>query len=320
MMKHYLRAGLIAFLLCIATGLVFAQDATEQPSTARPALVPCVDGDNTPCVQNVEQASDLVGTWRSYIRDSSGLHLGFTVYKTDGSIAITSDPQTAPTGIGTITFANEIATLTTSSTDTTNCVNPGSYEIRLIRMGNQPVALTYHALNQATNDICFGRVGGFSQAMLYYPGTGKDLTTLDPKTDALAQPLVPCLGLPRPCDVIATNLSDIKGLWKAYFSPLPQGFGFQRIDEGGDMMLAGDGTDLSALKEVFPQSAPRIFNGALLLEGNPDPTDTCATNVAYLRVIKFGNQMVALQWTPIQDTCPPRQVDFSDVLIWVKGL
>ena len=96
-MKVYLRAGLIALLLCLATGLVFAQDVTEQPSAVRPALVACVTGENIPCVQNVEQASDLVGTWRSYLHDSSGIHFGFTIYKADGSVAVTSDPQAAPT-------------------------------------------------------------------------------------------------------------------------------------------------------------------------------------------------------------------------------
>src|SRR5579871_192590 len=163
-MKRYrLLAPLIIVLLCFATGVVFAQDATAQPSAARPPLVPCVAGQNAPCVQNVTQASDLVGTWRSYIRDVSGLHFGFTIYKADGSVAVSSDPQKAPTVIGSISFANGTATFTTRTTGlaASNCVNPGDYDIRLIRMGDQPIALTYHMLDQSTNDLCFGRVGGF---------------------------------------------------------------------------------------------------------------------------------------------------------------
>src|SRR5690348_4232512 len=105
MRKHRFCTLLIVVLLCLATSPVFAQGGTQEPSAARPPLVPCVAGKNQPCVQNAEKVSDIVGTWRSYIRDSSGLQFGFTIYKDDGSIAITTGLEKQPTVIGSITFA-----------------------------------------------------------------------------------------------------------------------------------------------------------------------------------------------------------------------
>src|SRR6266496_6220697 len=112
-MKFY-RFGsvLIMFLLCLTFGLVSAQDATQEPSSARSELVPCLEGKKIPCVQNVDEVGTILGTWRSYIRDSNGIHFGFTVYKDDGSIAVIPDLQAEPTVIGSVTFAKGIATIT----------------------------------------------------------------------------------------------------------------------------------------------------------------------------------------------------------------
>ena len=318
-MKSYRLSILVTLiLLCLATGAVSAQDATEQPSAARPPLVPCVAGENVPCVQNVEQPGDLVGTWRSYLRDSSGIHFGYTIYKDDGSVAVASDSQAAPEGIGSVSFANGIATITATNNTLTNCVGNGSYEIRRISVGDQPVALTYHPTDPNSPDICFGRVGGFVQPMISFSGSGKDLPPLDPSIDALAQPLVPCLSLPRPCDMIATKSEDTQGFWKAYFTPVPQGFGFSRVEAAGDMMMVGDTLDTA--KDFFPQLGQYSFNGSLFLEGIPNTDDACSAQIAYLRVILLGTQRVALLWSSVQDACVPRKLDFSDALIWVKGL
>lgn len=267
----------------------------------------------------------MVGTWRSYLRDSSGLQFGFTVYKDDGSIVVTSDTKKEPTVIGSITFAKGIATITTNanSAAATNCVGNGSYQVQMLRLGDQPVALTYHWYGQVTKDICFGRVGGFVQPMLYYPGTGKDLLPLDANSDALSQSLVPCQALPRPCDVVATKPADVKGFWKVYFDPVAQGVGFQRNSENGinGNLLVGDGDDLTKLKEFFPPNAfPNTYNGPFLLSGDPTATDECASSISIQRVIKFGSTPVAIHWTAIRDACVPRNDDFAYALIWVKGL
>jgi hypothetical protein len=322
MSRNRLFTLLITVLVCLAAGRVFARSGAEQPSPLRQPLVPCVADKNQPCVQNVEKIGDIVGVWRSYLRDSSGVQFGFTIYKDDGSVAVTSDLQKEPTVIGSITFANGIATITANSNTltTANCVGPGSYQMRVLRMGNQSVALAYHSNEPMAKDICFGRVGGFIQPLLYYPGTGKDLTDLDANRDALAQPLVPCMALPRPCDVIATKMDDVKGFWKVYLDPVPQGFGVWHTSEAGAHMLVGSGDDLTTYKEFFPPGAfPNSFNGVLLLGGDPTSTDPCSSGVAILRVLKFGNQPIALQWTAVQDGCPPRIADFSEAMIWIKG-
>lgn len=321
-MKQYrLPVLLIIVMLCFATGPLSAQDATPQPSVARPALIPCVQGENIPCVQNVEEIATIVGTWRSYFRDNRGVHFGFTTFNQDGTVAVATNLQATPTLVGTITFTRGIANVTpdTNAAGVSNCVAAGPHEMRLLRMGDQPIAVTYHSV-LPTADVCFGRVGGYVQPMLYYSGTGEELYPLSTSSDALTQSLVPCSAVPRPCDIIATSLDDIIGFWKTYFTAIPEGFGFQRNDDSGGQMMVGSGGELSALKEFFPAPFTQRFIGPLFVGGEPSASDDCAGSLDFLRVIKFGDQPIAQVTTAVQDKCPPRNDSFSDAMIWVAGL
>ncbi len=69
------------------------------------------------------------------------------------------------------------------------CKAAGTYEIRMIRLGEQPVALTY---NQIGEDSCPMRSSDLTEPWLYY--TDAEVTEIDHDLDVVAQPLVPCPG------------------------------------------------------------------------------------------------------------------------------
>ena len=74
-MKRYgLHVLTMVILLCLISGLVFAQDATAEPTAAatlppdmETALVPCGDGVTGACDLIATKAEDIVGVWKQYL-------------------------------------------------------------------------------------------------------------------------------------------------------------------------------------------------------------------------------------------------------------
>src|ERR1041384_8155757 len=63
---------MMMIVFCMAAGLVFAQDATAEPTTGLPpemaySLVPCEADVTIPCDVIATKAEDIVGVWKQYL-------------------------------------------------------------------------------------------------------------------------------------------------------------------------------------------------------------------------------------------------------------
>src|SRR5687768_10954365 len=98
-MKNYrLQAVMLIVLLCLTTGLVFAQDATVEPTTAtslppdmETALVPCGDGVTGACDLIATSMEDVVGVWAQYLLfppDNTRGSKAYIRYNADGTLVM----------------------------------------------------------------------------------------------------------------------------------------------------------------------------------------------------------------------------------------
>lgn len=316
---------MFAIALLSASAFVAAQDAPPPgPPAGRAPLVECVEDENVPCVTIVTDVSEIVGTWRRYFEGGTGM--AFTVYTETGDFGITVDPLVAPDIAGTIVFEDGLALIAAGedSPAPPECVAPGTYELRLIRVGEQPVALTYFQID----DACLGRTGDLGEPMLYY--TDAELAALDPDVDPLAQSLVPCPDEmdevdedmeSYPCDVIATSTADVAGVWKQYMGNpnfvTERGMGFIRYLEDGSYFLAATPERTTAVYENFPYGNISFNEAVATITVDAQTPPGCETAEHYLRVIKLGDQPVALTYTIVDDECLPRRGDLGEALIWV---
>ena len=135
--------------------------------------------------------------------------------------------------------------------------------------------------------------------------------------------LVPCTdGATGPCDLIATKVEDIVGVWKQYllapFFNAPSGMAYVRINADGTFNLA-DSIEHSAKPETSYASGTFTFDGQELtygaVVGAPPPCDTPPRY--QMRILKYGDKPVALRQVVISDPCIGRTVDVSQALIWV---
>ncbi|MEQ8675293.1 MAG: hypothetical protein RLP44_08305 [Aggregatilineales bacterium] len=311
-----------ALLLLCTSGLALAQDGLPPgPPAGRAPLVECVEGEDIPCVEIVDEISDVVGIWRRYFE--GGTAMAFTVYTEDGEFGITLDPQGVPNIAGTITFEAGLALIAASedSPAPPECIAPGTYELRVIRLGNQPVALTYFQIE----DACPGRIGDLTEPMLYY--TVAEVAELDPDVDALAQPLIPCSDqmdsdvAAYPCDEIVTSSEDVAGVWKQYMGnpnlAAPMGMGHIRYLEDGRYFLADTPENTMAIYENYPYGTISVNESIVTITVDAQTLPACETADYHLRVIKFGDQPVALTYTIVTDDCLPRRGDLGEALIWI---
>lgn len=135
--------------------------------------------------------------------------------------------------------------------------------------------------------------------------------------------LVPCTeSTTGPCDLIATKVEDIVGVWKQYllapFFNAPEGMAYVRINVDGTFNLA-DSIEHSAKRETSYASGTFTFDGQELtygaVVGAPPPCDTPPRY--QMRVLKYGDKPVAIRQVVISDPCIGRTVDVSQALIWV---
>jgi hypothetical protein len=315
---------IFAIFLLSTSGLASAQDgAPSGPPAGRPPLVECVEGETSPCVEIVDEISDIVGVWRRYFQ--GGTAMAFTVYTDAGEFGITPDPQAEPNIAGTIIFEEGLALIAASedSPAPPECIAPGTYEIRLLRVGEQPVALTYFQID----DACPGRIGDFGEPMLYY--TDAEVAELDPDVNPLAQSLVPCpdntnSGMDAyPCDVIATSAEDVIGIWKQYLGnpnlAAPMGMGYIRYLEDGSYFIADTAENSAEIYENYPYGRIDFNEATVTITVDSQVPPGCETGDYTMRVIRMGDQPVALTYTIVDDECLPRRGDLGEALIWIAG-
>ncbi|WP_168734859.1 hypothetical protein [Deinococcus sp. KSM4-11] len=136
--------------------------------------------------------------------------------------------------------------------------------------------------------------------------------------------LVACeAGQDRPCVVLASQASDITGVWKQYqhnpaFAP-SNSMGFIRYAADGTFVLSSTVAGTAQPAAPFPHGT-YSFSGSRLtmnVQGVPPSMPECALAVYEVRVLRLGSRPVALQYTPVQDTCKPRLADLSYDLPYV---
>ncbi len=146
------------------------------------------------------------------------------------------------------------------------------------------------------------------------------LATLPP---AMESPLVPCTAdVTGPCDLIATTPEDIVGVWKQYLvGPrfnAPGGMAYIRYNADGTYVIADTVENTAQPYGAYP-SGTYQFDGAQFIIGPAaDAPPPCDIPPHYqIRILKYGDQPVALRYVPINEVCPNRLQDLSQVLIWV---
>jgi hypothetical protein len=194
------------------------------------------------------------------------------------------------------------------------------YELRLIRFGEHPVALSFSRLSE---DRCVPRAN-LMRPMVFYGGSGEELAMVRNQLE-LPQPLVPCpeqVDEPYPCDLVVTRAEDAAGIWKQYLSGpdllAPDGMGYQRIDPDGRFIIVDTPGNTVATVGDYPYGTYAFRNRQVWLTVDaPDVPESCKTGVQRFHVYRYGAQPVALFVVPLLDHCMPRLQDMRLPFIWV---
>lgn len=142
---------------------------------------------------------------------------------------------------------------------------------------------------------------------------------------ATRPPLIACeAGKTTPCVVLATSISDMVGVWKQYqtnpiFAP-SAGMGYIRYSADGTFALADTQKNVAAVSfGNFPHGTYSFEGTRMTINvANPPPSmPECAYSVQEVRVVKMGAQMVAMSFTPIEDTCKPRLSTTAQMQLYV---
>ena len=158
----------------------------------------------------------------------------------------------------------------------------------------------------------------------------QDATT-EPTPEATLPPametaLLPCgEGVTGPCEMIATSMDDIAGIWKQYLLNAtwgaPNGMAFQQMFPDGSYNIADTAEHTAQPYENYPTGTPGSlhFDGAtLIMEGDPHaPAPFNEPAYFQVRVLKYGDQPVAMHFDTIHDANFIRQLDLTQVMMWV---
>ena len=145
------------------------------------------------------------------------------------------------------------------------------------------------------------------------------------KASVTRPPLVACeTGKTLPCVMLATSISDMAGIWKQYqsnpaFAPVG-GMGYVRFSADGTFSLADTQEHAAAASfGNFPHGTYSFEGNRMTINvANPPPSmPECARSVQEVRVVKVGAQMVAMSFTPVQDTCKPRLSDTGQMQLYI---
>jgi hypothetical protein len=153
--------GLALLMLSLAS-LASAQGGTPPP---RPALVPCAENPDGPCIVIATSVDDILGVWKQHfgnpmIQAPGGV--AYVRYRADGStsLAPTAEGTAEPYGMyprARVSFEGEVMTMEVMG----NAVPPecrrATFQVQVIRLGTVPVALFYLPIEEA----CVGRLADF---------------------------------------------------------------------------------------------------------------------------------------------------------------
>jgi hypothetical protein len=176
MKRIHLYGLLIIVILSLASVLVLAQDATEEPAAALPsdmetALVPCGEGVTGPCDLIATSVEDVAGVWAQYLLfppDNIRGSKAYIRFNTDGTIVMSDSiegtaevsadfPSTTYRFEGTTLIFDPILTAPPP------CNGAGVFQVRILKYGDVPVALRYVPIS----DECTARLQDLSQAAVW---------------------------------------------------------------------------------------------------------------------------------------------------------
>ena len=153
-------------------GLLFVGLSFAQTQTPRPPLVSCEAGKNTPCVVLASKPADLAGIWKRYQNGPAFAAtggVGFVRYNSDGSYATADTPENTAAQYktfpyGTISFEGNRMTIDNRGAPASapECAH-GVYEVRVIRLGDQPIGMNFNALE----DTCKTRLSDTPYTQIY---------------------------------------------------------------------------------------------------------------------------------------------------------
>ncbi|MEO8391927.1 MAG: hypothetical protein ABI700_02950 [Chloroflexota bacterium] len=205
MKKYRLHVLAMALLLCLVSGLVFAQDADTPPNPAdvrswqawrsefdvqdaqldpaappslptdmESALVPCGEGVTGPCDRIATKPEDITGVWKQYLggpRFSAPSGMAYIRYNADGTYVMADSVEhTAhPFGSypsGTYQFDGAQFIIGPAVDAPPLCTTAPHYQLRILKYGDRPVALRYVSID----DTCPGRLQDLSQALVWVSG------------------------------------------------------------------------------------------------------------------------------------------------------
>ena len=150
--------------------------------------------------------------------------------------------------------------------------------------------------------------------------------TVEPTTAlpaSMETELVPCTEESTgPCDLIATSAEDIVGVWKQYFvNPrvnAPGGMAYMRYNADGTWVIADSIENTAQPYPGYPNGTFSFDGAEFIIGPAADAPPPCDIPPHYqLRVLKYGDQPVALRYVHISDDCPHRSQDLTQAGIWV---
>jgi len=141
-------------------------------------------------------------------------------------------------------------------------------------------------------------------------------------------PLVPCPDAgadgqeTKPCVSIVTNLTDLTGIWKTYVLANPafassDGMGYIRFNADGTFFIADTPENTVSVHQNFPYGTITVVDNKLTFTVTEKTLPGCSTGVWQARIVRLGNQPIALSFIPLDDQCAPRKANLSQPAIWV---
>jgi hypothetical protein len=137
--------------------------------------------------------------------------------------------------------------------------------------------------------------------------------------------LVPCeaeMTEPIPCDIIVTQAEDILGVWAVYFGGEPA---YIRFNADGTFQTAADPNNIDGAPEDYPSADYTIDETGIFTTSHSivleipgyEGREDCIAGRYLARVIKMGDQPVALNLSVLGDCFDPRRTDYAYALVWV---
>jgi hypothetical protein len=135
--------------------------------------------------------------------------------------------------------------------------------------------------------------------------------------------LVPCgEDVTGPCDLIATSVEDVVGVWAQYMifpgNSNPGSLVYLRFNTDGTFVAADSIEHTAQPTEPYPSGTYRFEDGYLIFDAIPTLPAPCnGAGIFQARVLKYGAEPVALRYVPISDACTPRLQDLIQAAVWV---